>query len=263
MAGWNPWHGCIRYSEGCANCYVYRIDASFGRDASQVVKTKDIDLPRRKKRSGAFALAKGEEVYTCLSSDFFLEQADAWRGEAWRLIRARSDVRFRIITKRILRAKECFPDDWGEGYPNVAIGCTVENQRRADERLPVFVELPIVQRFVVCEPLLERIDISKWLQTGKVSRVIAGGESGPEARVCDYEWVLDLRRQCAYAGVAFHFKQTGANFRKDGRVYSIDRSKQSEQARRADIDLASAKDCDEWIPGENRIDDAQITMDDL
>ena len=101
MAGWNPWHGCLKYSEGCENCYVYRIDASFGRDASRIIKTKDIDLPRRRRKDGRYALQAGEEVYTCLSSDFFLEEADEWRKEAWRMIRSRQDVRFHIITKRI------------------------------------------------------------------------------------------------------------------------------------------------------------------
>ena len=77
-----------------------------------------------------------------MTSDFFLEEADEWRPECWRMIRERSDLRFAIITKRIHRFMECIPDDWGEGYPNVSVYCTVENQQMADYRLPIYLELP-------------------------------------------------------------------------------------------------------------------------
>lgn len=66
--------------------------------------------------------------------------------------------------------------------------------------------------------------------------MVAGGESGQDARICDYNWILDLRRQCGEAGVAFHFKQTGARFLKDGKLYRIPRARQHEQAARAGIE---------------------------
>ena len=84
---WNPWHGCEKYSEGCAHCYVYRRDASVGRDASEVTKNRDFDLPVRKKRDGSFCIPSGETVFSCMTSDFFLPQADAFRSDAWRMIR--------------------------------------------------------------------------------------------------------------------------------------------------------------------------------
>ena len=77
---WNPWHGCKKYSEGCLNCYVYRRDASVGRDASIVARTKDFDLPLRRRRDGGFAIPPGAHVYACMTSDFFLPEADAWRA---------------------------------------------------------------------------------------------------------------------------------------------------------------------------------------
>lgn len=129
MANWNPWHGCIKYSEGCANCYVYRGDARYERSASDVRRNADFDLPVRTDRSGAYKLKQGETVYTCFTSDFFLDKADGWRAEAWDRIRARSDLEFFFITKRIERFYECIPPDWGNGWDNVAIGCTVENAR--------------------------------------------------------------------------------------------------------------------------------------
>ena len=66
-------------------------------------------------------------------------------------------------------------------------------------------------------------------------QVTVGGESGRDARVCDYDWVLNIREQCIDANVSFHFKQTGALFRKDGRLFHIPRNQQMAQARRANI----------------------------
>ena len=83
------------------------------------------DLPLKKKRDGNFRLQQKGDVFTCGTSDFFLEEADEWRTEAWSMIRQRQDLSFLIITKRIHRFYEKLPPDWGEGYPNVKIGCTV------------------------------------------------------------------------------------------------------------------------------------------
>ncbi|NLW73548.1 MAG: DUF5131 family protein [Clostridiales bacterium] len=233
---WNPWHGCRKYSEGCLHCYVFRIDGEHDIDSRVVRLNADFDLPVKMTKKG-YKVKPGDVVYTCLSSDFFLEEADDWRERAWEIIAARRDLKFIIITKRILRASGCLPADWGEGYEHVHIGVTCENQRRADERLPVFLNLPIRHRFIVCEPLLEKIDLLPYLSGGGIEQVIAGGESGPGARLCDWEWVLAIRNACADAGVAFHFKQTGALFRKDGRIYRIPRRLQAAQAVRAGIDI--------------------------
>ena len=88
---------------------------------------------------------------------------------------------------------------------------------------------------MICEPLLEEIELSSYLSAA-IEEVVVGGESGPQARVCDYRWVLQIREQCRRAGVPFHFKQTGARFRKDGRLYTIPRSWQHRQAAKAGID---------------------------
>jgi protein gp37 len=153
------------------------------------------------------------------------------------MIRQRSDLDFMFITKRISRLADVLPCDWGEGYGNVAIGCTCENQARADERLPIFLDLPIKHRSIICEPLFEEIDLSAYLSCGEVERVVAGGESGVNARVCNYDWILKIREQCKEYGVKFWFKQTGYRFVKDGRLYLIDRKAQHSQARRAGINL--------------------------
>jgi len=231
---WNPWHGCHKLSEGCLNCYVYRMDARHDRDASEVKLTGDYLLPLRKKRDGSWRVPEGDFVWTCFTSDFLLEDADAWRPEAWEAIRQRSDCTFFFITKRILRLSECLPPDWGGGWEHVHICCTCENQKRADERLPVFRDAPIRHKSIACEPLLGPIDLSAWLGPW-VEQVAVGGESGNEARPCHFDWVTDIRRQCVEAGVPFRFRQTGARLIKDGKTYRIQRKDQHSQARKAGI----------------------------
>lgn len=126
MTLWNPWHGCHKYSAGCANCYVYRMDERYGRDSSVVKKTKDFALPVKKKKDGSWKIQEGV-VYTCFSSDFFVEEADAWRKEAWSFMKQRSDLHFYMITKRVERILPNLPDDWQSGYENVTICATIEN----------------------------------------------------------------------------------------------------------------------------------------
>lgn len=236
MAGWNPWHGCKKYSEGCRNCYVYRIDARHDKDASEIHKNADFDLPIKRKRTGEYKISSGEFVYTCFSSDFFLQEADEWRPDAWKMMKERSDLHFLFITKRIVRFYDVIPPDWGNGYDNVTICCTVENQQEADTRLPVYISAPIKRKEIVCEPLLGPINLSPYL-TDEIKGVTVGGESGTMARECNFDWVLSIRGQCAEAGVPFHFKQTGYRFRKDGILYTVERRLQGSQARKANIDL--------------------------
>ena len=233
---WNPWHGCHKISAGCRHCYVYRSDARYERDSSVVTKNSSFDLPVRRNRNGQYKLRSDDIIYTCFTSDFFLPDADQWRGEIWQMIRERGDLRFLIITKRIDRFRVSLPEDWGDGYENVCLCSTVENQDRADYRLPILLREPIRHKMIICEPLLGEMDISPYLSS-TIELVVAGGESGNEARLCDYAWILSLREQCRKAGVSFHFKQTGACFRKGGKTYGIPRKYQHSQAFKAKIDL--------------------------
>lgn len=233
---WNPWHGCHKLSPGCKNCYVFCGDERHGKNGAEIRKNADFDLPVKKGRSG-YKIPSGSLVLTCFSSDFFLDEADLWREEAWRFIRERSDLEFFFITKRIHRFFDCIPDDWGDGYDNVTIGCTCENQAMAQFRLPLFVKAPIKHKIVICEPLLEEIDLENLLKSGDVESISAGGESGEQARVCDYDWVLKLRQFSADHDIKFSFHQTGARLKKDGRIYLVERRLQSAQARKANIDI--------------------------
>ena len=232
---WNLWHGCQKLSAGCEHCYVYRGDAKRGIDSSIVTKTKSFDLPVQKKRDGTYKIPANTTIYTCFTSDFFVEGADQWRAEAWEMMHIRSDVKFMMITKRIDRLQECLPDNWGKGYENVTICCTVENRDRADYRLPIYREAPIRHKIIIMEPLLEGIDLSPYAIGSWVEQVVVGGESGKDARFCDFRWIKDIREVCIQENVSFWFKQTGAKLVKDGRLFNINRRFQHSQARKSGL----------------------------
>lgn len=235
MAMWNPWRGCYRHSEGCKYCYIHKGDFRRGVDTDAVVKTNDFYAPIEKNKVGAYRIKPGQAVYLCFSTDFLIEDADEWRDECWKMIRDRPDLHFIFLTKRIERFVDSIPPDWNKGYDNVTVGCTVENQDRADERLSIFKELPIKHRNIICQPLLENIDLKPCLEN--VELVVVGGESDKNARPLDYAWVLHIREQCAASGTHFEFRQCGTHFIKDGKTYTLCVHDLCSQARKAGINF--------------------------
>lgn len=109
MIIWNLVHGCHRKSEGCRHCYVFTRDEENGVDTNLVRKTASFNLPLRRNRKGEWKIPSGTEVMTCFSSDFFLPEMDAWREEAWKMMRFRRDLRFYMVTKRPERILQCLP----------------------------------------------------------------------------------------------------------------------------------------------------------
>ena len=175
---WNPWHGCHKCSEGCQNCYAYFLDKRYGRDTNEVVRNKsNFNFPVKKDRAGQYKLESGSFVRVCMTSDFFLEEADEWRKEAWDYIRQRPDVTFSLLTKRAQRIRECLPDDWANGWDNVTFSVSCENQKRLDERIPYLLELPSKHKWVSLKPFIGEIDMEKYLATGQIESVLAGGEN--------------------------------------------------------------------------------------
>ena len=239
MSAWDPWRGCHRYSDGCRYCYIHKGDARCGVDTETIVKTTQFDAPIRKNKNGEYRMRPGGLVYLCFRSDFLLEDADAWREDCWRMIRERADLHFLFLTKRIVRFMDCVPADWGEGYENVTVGCTVENQRAADERLPVFRELPIRHKNIICQPMIAPIQLAPYLEG--VELVAVGGESDRSGRLLRYAWVLDVREQCLAAGVPFRFRQCATHFEKDGKLYSLPTKLLCAQARKAAIDTTGGQ----------------------
>lgn len=232
MAFWNPWNGCKRVSDGCRYCFIHEGAKKRQRNVNEVVKASGFDAPI-KKRNGNYVINSGSTIYTCFKSDFLIEEADGWRDDCWSMIRERSDCQFIFLTKRIERLEECLPDDWGSGYENVTIGVSVENQRIADKRLSILQSLPICHKNVICQPLLEQIDLSDYLTD--VELVMAGGEYHKQGRPMDYQWILDIREQCMAQKVPFEFRQCSTHFIKDGVTYQLNYRQLFSQAKKANI----------------------------
>ena len=179
MAMWNPWRGCKKCSDGCRYCYIHKGDAKRGVDTSIIEKTKDFLKPIERLKNDNYKMKSGI-VYTCFSTDFLIEEADAWRPDCWQMIKEREDCIFLFLTKRIDRFMDCIPDDWGDGYENVVVCCTVENQKNADYKLGIFSKLSIKHKCITAQPLIEAIDIEKYLDD--IELVVVGGESDTNAR---------------------------------------------------------------------------------
>ena len=181
---------------------------------------------------------KSGHVYLGFSTDFLIEEADAWRGECWKMIKERSDCTFLFLTKRIERFAQCMLEDWADGYENVTVCCTIENQRNADKKLSVFRSLPIKHKCITAQPLIERVNLEPYLDG--VELVVVGGESDKDARPLDYDWVLDIREQCIRKQVDFEFRQCGTHFIKDGKQYKLQTRDLCRQARLAGINYKCA-----------------------
>ena len=231
---WNPWRGCKKCSDGCLHCYIHKGDAKRGVDTNEIVKTKGFAKPTERLKNGSYKMKPGI-VYTCFSTDFLIEEADSWRTECWKMIKERQDCTFLFLTKRIERFMECIPEDWNNGYDNVVVCCTIENQKNADKKLAVFQTLPIKHKCITAQPLIGSIDIERYLEG--IELVVVGGESDYYARPLDYNWVLNIREQCIRKNVAFEFRQCGTHFIKDGKKYKVQTKDLCSQARKADIDF--------------------------
>lgn len=238
MAGdiWNPWHGCRKYSEGCENCYMFFLDGQRDKSGADIYKVKsNFKLPLKKDRQGHYKIPSGMTIRVCMTSDFFLEDADEWRDEVWDIIRRRPDVNFWLLTKRAGRIKDCLPWDWGEGWENVILNVTTENQRRADERIPILLEMPAKHKGVMIAPFIGEVDIAPYLATGQLEGVLADGENYDGRRPLHYEWVKRVYDACVRFNVPFRFYGTGNVFVKAGKEYHICKAYQSIQALRSGL----------------------------
>ncbi|MBE6015100.1 MAG: DUF5131 family protein [Lachnospiraceae bacterium] len=238
MITWNPWKGCRRCSEGCRYCMCQRSVKKKGVEELVFEKSKQYGAPLDKNKNGEYKIPGGKLVSVANNSDFFLPEADKWREGIWKIIRERKDLMFLVRTRRIERFYDCIPDDWQMGYDNVIVACAVEDQKTADERLPIFLELPIKHKAVLCAPLLELINIESYLDT--IETVIAGGEAAKNARPLDFEWLPDIRWQCINTNTDFIFGRCGTHFLKDGRMYNMGVKEQTDHARKINIDYYSA-----------------------
>lgn len=222
---WNPWHGCVKYSEGCQNCYMYALDKRRGvqRPSDEIYVTRQLRYPLAKTRDGKYKIKPGERIRVNMTSDTFLEQADAWRDDMWDCIRIRTDVAFWILTKRVERIEQCLPPDWGTGYPNVMLNMTAENQARFNERWTIFSRIPARAKGICCAPLLSGINLEPALSSGQVSEISAGGENYDNPRPSHYEWYEAMSQQCGRYNVPFYWYESGTKLVKAGKLYTIRR----------------------------------------
>lgn len=226
---WNPVTGCSQISEGCKNCYAEKMANRLQKMGLYKyrkgfrVECHDDEFDKR-------FPGKGKRIFVNSMSDLFHPEVpfDFVDSVFTEISKHNNRHAFIILTKRPERMKEYLTSDRSNhkfagymGWPlkNLWLGVSVENQKAADERIPLLLQTPADLRFVSVEPMLGKIDldkisISRWnaveaIFWGSIDWVICGGESGANARPLHPDWVRSLRNQCASAGVPFFFKQWG------------------------------------------------------
>jgi protein gp37 len=217
-ATFNPVIGCTRVSPACDHCYAARDNERRGWVSSW-------DGPRRRTSPGnwrqpilwnrkAAVSGKPLRVFCASLSDVFDNQwKPEWRTDLWALIRATSNLRWLLLTKRIGNVLKMVPDDWP--FANAGIMATIANQPEWDRDFEKLIDIPAPWRGVSAEPLLSDIQMHG-ATSENLQWMITGGESGPERRGLDFNAVRHIRDQCRELGISFHHKQNGGLRGKDG-----------------------------------------------
>ncbi len=242
----NPWIGCQRVSPGCELCYAEVQDsrkrwggeAHWGPKAPRYRTSRSTWNNALRWNNAAAKLSKRHLVFCASLADVFEDREELvpWRADLFALIRSTPALTWQLLTKRPENIVRLWPKEihrWytmsggptaervmcpppgAEAWPNIWMGTTVEDQRRADERLPVLLSVPAALHWVSAEPLLQTVAMAQWMGPGLVEWVIAGGESDvgatAEARPFDLAWARLLALQCDVARVPFFMKQKGSN----------------------------------------------------
>ena len=212
----NPWWGCTKISPGCEHCYAEAWARRVGEsvwgheEPRRFFRDSHWHQPRAWNTEAA-ATRQRRRVFCASMADVFEDRRDldAARERLWELIADTPHLDWQLLTKRPHTVHRLAP--WGENWPtNVWLGTTAEDQDRANIRVPILLRIPARVRFLSCEPLIGRIDLSALVQHEReIDWVIAGGESGPGARPMDPSWIRSLRDSSRQLRIAFHFKQWG------------------------------------------------------
>lgn len=208
----NPWWGCRKVSPGCRHCYAEAFDRRLGGDHFGNSKRKTFGAKHWKEplRWDAAAKKAGRPalVFCASMADVFdVDAPSEERRLLWELIRRTPNLIWQLLTKRPENIANSVPHDWHEGYPNVWLGATVEDRERRS-RIDELLLVPARLRFLSCEPLLE--DLGD-LDLSGIGWVISGGESGPNARWLNADWVRGIDAQCRKQSVPHFFKQWGSD----------------------------------------------------
>lgn len=250
---WNPWWGCQRVSPGCEHCYAETFAKRVGQQVWGPAKTTSRRLFGDKHWAEPLAWDRKaykdgvrRRVFCASMADVFEEHPDLGepRARLFEMIHQTRHLDWQLLTKRPENVASMVPRAWWrDGFPeNVWLGTSVEDQRRADERIPLLLSLAAKVRFLSCEPLLGPVDVRQALTYRRrpgedfgsggnyladlhgIDWVIVGGETGPGARPCGTGWIRSLVGQCRDAGTACFVKQLGAQpISPDGNPFGWDR----------------------------------------
>ena len=215
-ATWNPVTGCTKVSPGCAHCYAEAITLRFKRGGPFLpgkttirLHVDRLDQPAKWRRP--------RRIFVNSMSDLFHEDVPfEFVDDIFKVMSDNPRHTYQILTKRPERMLGYVEWTHGREWPaQVWAGVSVENQYWADRRVTLLRQVPASIRFLSCEPLLKPLE----LELNGIHWVIVGGESGHRARKMEESWVVEIKRQCERARVAFFFKQWGGhNSKARGRV---------------------------------------------
>lgn len=219
----NPWVGCEKVSAACDNCYAEGWAKRAGRphlfdgippERTSIQNWYKVQVWNK----GAELNGIRQRVFCASLADVFDERVPTeWREDLWELIRATPHLDWLILTKRPENFNDMLPEDWGNGWSNVWLGVTVEDNTTAARRIPILKQTRAARRFLSCEPLLCHI---KPALCG-IDLVIVGGESGSNARFMDVLWARDILCRCIFFGASFFMKQMGDAFDREQRNRGI------------------------------------------
>jgi protein gp37 len=209
----SPWQGCEKVSSGCRHCFAEAVDERFygggawgpnkpRRMQREAYWQEPIEWHRRAKKRGVRKQVLCGTMCDVLMPSPYENVARA-RKRLWNLIEETPFLDWMILTKRAPQIMLIPPSI--RTAENVWLGVTVEDQQRAEERLPVMLSFEATIRWVSAEPLLEPLDLRPWLP--EIDWLVAGAESGRGRRNMLLDWARDLRDQCRDAETAFFFKQ--------------------------------------------------------
>ena len=241
--GKTGWH-CQHVSPGCEHCYSETLNRRIGSGlAFKPGHIKDVDVFLDAKMLAApLRWRAPRRIFVCSMTDLFGEWVpDEWIDDIFAVMISQPQHQFQVLTKRpermrryvhrLYEALALADEELKCPAPNIWLGVSVENQARADERIPLLLETPAAVRFISAEPLLGPLDLLHRESCGDcdpcyggrpdqcavgsyfvgllggLSWVIVGGESGPGKRPVDLAWLRSIRDQCLAAGVPLFVKQ--------------------------------------------------------
>ena len=211
----NPWIGCQAVSPGCDHCYAETLSnrhgwTQWGPEGIRVRTSRSTWKNPLKWNRQAERLGERQRVFCASLADIFDNQApEGARDDLWELIRMTPNLDWQLLTKRPQNLREMLPPDWGpEGYPNIWLGISAEDQTEYDRRWPIMAGTPAGIRFISYEPALGPVVLGG--HAAQPDWLIWGGESGPGCRPMDPGWARSITLECQELRIPVLGKQWGS-----------------------------------------------------